>query len=163
MALFPLSRILRKNKEYKLATNDEGTTVSHSWYMDDLKLYAKYKEQLQNMVEAVSSFTRDIGMSFGLDKCAVLHVTKWKVVSKQNILINEEEHIKELEANKLYKYLGMQQYLKISRKDMQQKFLTMLKIRLCKVFKTQLTGKQKIKAINTWAIPGLSYSFGIVQ
>ncbi|XP_066901337.1 uncharacterized protein [Halyomorpha halys] len=114
------------------------------------------------MVEGVSSFTKDIGMSFGLDKCAVLHVTKGKVVSKQKILVNEE-HIKELKANKLYKYLGMQQPLKISRKDMQQEFLTILKIRLRKVLKTQLTGKQKIKAINTWAIPPLSYSFGIVQ
>ncbi|XP_066902716.1 uncharacterized protein [Halyomorpha halys] len=116
------------------------------------------------MVEAVSSFTRDIGMSFGLDKSVVLHVTKGKVVSKQNILVNEEENIKELEArSKLYKYLGMQKYLKIFRKDMQQEFLTMLKIRQRKVLKTQLTGKQKIKAINTWAISALSYSFGIVQ
>ncbi|XP_066902299.1 uncharacterized protein [Halyomorpha halys] len=102
-------------------------------------------------------------MSSGLDKCAVIHVTKGKVVSKQNILANEEEHIKELEANKLYKYLGMQQHLKITRKDMQQEFLTMLKIRLRKVLETQLTGKQKIKAINTWAIPALRYIFGIVQ
>ena len=37
--------------------------------MDDLKLYAKNEQQLQNMVETVLSFTSDIGMSFGLEKC----------------------------------------------------------------------------------------------
>ncbi|XP_066902693.1 uncharacterized protein [Halyomorpha halys] len=131
--------------------------------MDDLKLYAKNKQQLQSMSEIVSSYTKDISMSFGLDKCAVLHVNKGKVVSAQDQLINEDECVRELEAKEQYKYLGIQQDLKIARKDVKQELITMLKMRLRKVLKTQLSGKLKIKAINTWIIPALSYSFDILQ
>ncbi|XP_066901997.1 uncharacterized protein [Halyomorpha halys] len=106
--------------DYKLNTKDEATTVSHNWYMDDLKLYAKNKQQLQSMSEIVSSYTKDISMSFGLDKCALLHVNKGRVVSAQNLLINEDECIRELEAKEQYKYLGIQKHLKIVRKDVKQ-------------------------------------------
>lgn len=44
-----------------------------------------------------------------------------------------------------------------------KEYLTMFKMRLKKLLKTALTGKGKIKAINTWAIPTLIYSFGILQ
>ncbi|XP_066904374.1 uncharacterized protein [Halyomorpha halys] len=131
--------------------------------MDDLKLYAKNKQQLQSMSEIVSSYTKDISISFGLDKCVVLHVNKGKVVSAQNLLINEDECIRELEAKEQYNYLGIQQHLKIARKDVKQELITMLEMRLRKILKTQLSGKHKIKIINTWVIPALSYSFGILQ
>merc|ERR1711965_997033 len=40
--------------------------------MDDLKLYAKDEADLDKLINVVSVFSRDIGMEFGLDKCAVL-------------------------------------------------------------------------------------------
>ncbi|XP_066901314.1 uncharacterized protein [Halyomorpha halys] len=131
MALFPLSRILRRNQVgYKLNSKDEATTVSHNWYMVDFKLYAKNKQQLQSMSEIVSYYTKDTSISLGLDKCAVLHGNKGKVVKTQDLLIIEDECIRELEAKEQYKYLGIQQHLKIARKDVKQELMTMLKIRL---------------------------------
>lgn len=37
------------------------------------------------------------------------------------------------------------------------------KDRLTKIMHTQLNAKNKIKAINTWAVPILTYSFGVIQ
>ena len=38
--------------------------------MDDLKLYAKNEKGLESLVQIVRIFIDDIGMAFGVDKCA---------------------------------------------------------------------------------------------
>ncbi|XP_031334544.1 uncharacterized protein LOC116164497 [Photinus pyralis] len=46
---------------------------------------------------------------------------------------------------------------------MKQNIENKYKDRLTKIMRTQLNAKNKIKAINTWAIPTLTYSFGVIQ
>jgi hypothetical protein len=38
--------------------------------MDDLKLIAKSEEELQKQIQTVKSFSDDIHMEFGLEKCS---------------------------------------------------------------------------------------------
>ena len=38
--------------------------------MDDLKTYAKSDDEQTGLLKAIKSFSDDIGMEFGLDKCA---------------------------------------------------------------------------------------------
>ena len=40
--------------------------------MDNLKLYAKSEKRLGSLVQTVRIFSDDIGMEFGIDKCATL-------------------------------------------------------------------------------------------
>ena len=40
--------------------------------MDDLKIYAKSESQLDSLVQSLRIFSNDIGMKFGIEKCAVL-------------------------------------------------------------------------------------------
>ena len=40
--------------------------------MDDLKLYGRSEQELESLIDVVRVFSGDIGMEFGLDKCAVL-------------------------------------------------------------------------------------------
>ena len=40
--------------------------------MDDLKLYFKKEKGLESLVQPVRIFSDDIGMEFGIDKCATL-------------------------------------------------------------------------------------------
>jgi len=42
--------------------------------MDDLKLFGKNRRELDALVELVRVYSRDIGMEFGLDKCAILEI-----------------------------------------------------------------------------------------
>ena len=46
--------------------------------MDDLKLYAKSEKDLESLIQIVRIFSEDIGMEFGLDKCAILIMMKGK-------------------------------------------------------------------------------------
>ena len=41
--------------------------------MDDLKLYGKNSSQIDSLVQTVWSYSEDIGMKFGIDRCAVLN------------------------------------------------------------------------------------------
>jgi hypothetical protein len=38
--------------------------------MDDLTLYGKSEEDLENEINIVKTISKDINMSFGLEKCA---------------------------------------------------------------------------------------------
>ena len=50
--------------------------VNHLLFMDDLKLYGASKDQLDSLVQVVRISSKDIRMSFRLDKCAVLEMRR---------------------------------------------------------------------------------------
>ena len=37
--------------------------------MDDFKLFAKSNDQIESLVNTVYTFSEDIGMEFGIEKC----------------------------------------------------------------------------------------------
>jgi hypothetical protein len=60
-----------------------NVSISHQFYVDDLKLYARSPDKLQSMFALVKSFSDSICM-FGLDKCSVFHAKKGKVQDREN-------------------------------------------------------------------------------
>ena len=48
--------------------------------MDDLKLYIQSEKGLDSLVQTVRVFSKDIGMEFGIEKCAMLVMEKGKIV-----------------------------------------------------------------------------------
>ncbi|MEM7264391.1 MAG: reverse transcriptase domain-containing protein [Pseudomonadota bacterium] len=79
LIMTPLSFILRNTSlGYKMSKTSEP--ISHLLFMDDLKLYATNKSQLDSLVNVVKIFSNDIKMEFGLSKCAVLELKRGKVV-----------------------------------------------------------------------------------
>ena len=46
--------------------------------MDDLKLFAKTESQIDSLMETLCICYKDIGMKFGIAKCAVLTLEKRK-------------------------------------------------------------------------------------
>ena len=53
--------------------------IHHLFYMDDLKLYATNIDQMQGLLELVTSFSKSIHMEFGLEKCAYIHVKRGQI------------------------------------------------------------------------------------
>ena len=41
-------------------------------YMDDIKLFAKNEKELETLIHTVRIYSQDIGMGFGIEKCALL-------------------------------------------------------------------------------------------
>ena len=71
IAMMPLNHILRKcTAGYKLSRSQEK--VNHLMYMDDIKLFAKNEKELETLIHTVRIYSRDIGMEFGIEKCAML-------------------------------------------------------------------------------------------
>ena len=47
--------------------------------MDDFKLIAKSEEELQKQIQTVKTFSDDINMEFGLEKCAKVTFKRGKL------------------------------------------------------------------------------------
>jgi hypothetical protein len=76
IALNPLSRMLRSSGYGYILKKNPDLRISHQFYMDDLKHYAKNPDHLTSMFEIVQGFNDKICMEFGLDKCAVVHARR---------------------------------------------------------------------------------------
>ena len=73
IALIPLGHILRKCiAGYKLSKLQEK--ISHLMYTDDINLFAKNEKDLKTLVQTARIHSKDIGMAFGIEKCA----RRWK-------------------------------------------------------------------------------------
>ena len=53
--------------------------------MNDLKLYSKSAKALDSLIQTIRIFSEDIGMQFGIDKCAMLVVKRGKTVKSDGI------------------------------------------------------------------------------
>ncbi|KAI5748311.1 hypothetical protein M8J77_024164 [Diaphorina citri] len=162
MALFPLSSIISDSKT-GYTCNNETHKISHLLYVDDLKLIAKDDEELQIQLETVKQFSDDIHMEFGLEKCAKATFQKGKLISSQNIKIDEVTTIKALEQHDVYKYLGIDEHDGVQHKKMKTKLRKEYYRRIRCVLKTELNGKNKMSAITALAVPVIQYSFGVIK
>ena len=70
-----INHILRKcTAGYKLSRLQEK--INHLMYMDDIKLFAKNEKELETLIHAVRIYSQDIGIKFGIEKCAMLVMKK---------------------------------------------------------------------------------------
>ena len=130
--------------------------------MEDLKLFAKNQDQIDSLVQTVHLFSEDIGMQFGLNKCGVLVLKRGKILKQDGITLPNGQMMKEIDESG-YKYLGIVEIDKIKETEMKDKFASEYKRRLKLVLKSKLNGKNKILAINTWAVSILRYGAGILK
>jgi len=77
--------------------------------MDDLKLIAKPQEELQKQIQTVKTFSDDIHMEFGLEKCAEIAFKRGKLVHWQNLVVHINREIQELEQEKTYSTSGLRE------------------------------------------------------
>ena len=71
--------------------------------MDDIKLFAKNKEELETPTHAVRIYSQDIGMEFGIEKCAmqVMKSGKWHMTDGMELL--NQDKIRTPRENETYK------------------------------------------------------------
>ena len=81
--------------------------INHLLFMDDLKLYGKNIRELDSLIQTVRIFSTDIGMEFGISKCAMIQMKRGKIVAFEGIELPKEEKIRSLEEGEGYRYLGV--------------------------------------------------------
>ena len=100
----PLNHILRKcTAGYKLSRSQEK--INHLMYMDDIKLFAKNEKELEILIHRIRIYSQDIGMEFGIEKCALLVMKSGKRHLTDGIELPNQDKIRTLAENETYKYL----------------------------------------------------------
>ena len=87
-----------------------GTTpqTSHLFYMDDLKNYTKNDDEKKGLLRTIKSFSDDIGMEFGWDKCAKATFKRGRLADdSSNMELDVNTVIQNLEKKGNYKHLGV--------------------------------------------------------
>ena len=130
--------------------------------MDDLKLYSKNDQEQVGQLKIVKQFSDDIGMTFGLEKCAKASFKRGKLVSTGNIEISDDIAIQELNQEEVYKYLGVDESDGIQHSKMKEKIRKEYYGRVRLIFRTELNGRDKMVAINSLAVSIVQYSLALL-
>ena len=103
----------------------------------------------------VKGFSDDIDMEFGFT------FKRGNLEKSDHVWLDEETMIKDLEQEKFYKYLGIDESSGIQHATIKQKLKKELVRKTRLILKTELNSKNRITAINMLAIPVIFYSFNI--
>ena len=89
--------------------------------MDDLKLFAKTKEEIKSLLNTVSFFSSDIGMSFGVTKCAYVGIQRDSLHATVGITLPPGDLIGSQSFGEIYKYLGVFESFDINHEYIERK------------------------------------------
>jgi hypothetical protein len=163
LAMVPISHALNNTKcGYKTASgklNKMQLTLSHQFYMDDLKLYADSEKSLKVLLRTVETISSAISMKVNLKKCATAHYVP-KRLRKEEIKKNEppkDDDIQVLQGGSFYKYLGMDQEFNTKESYTWERVKGQCIVKFKKIWVSNLTFRQKVDTHNSTIIPALTY------
>ena len=162
IAMIPLSKVLNSTGlRYQLEKG--GAKINHLLYMDDLKLYGKGSAEIESLTKTVFEYSDDIGMEFGISKCATMVMKRGKMVESDGVILPDGQVVTGLKLEDSYKYLGMLEADSIRHTEMKKQIKTEYKRRVRKVLGSHLNAGNTMQAINVWAVSAFRYSAGIVD
>lgn len=163
LSLSPLSRALNNSPNgYRVKYQQRQAIITHLLYMDDLKLFARSRYHLENLLNIVEKFSSDICMQFGFDKCRSVEMIRGQLTQSDGFSLNDGV-IQMLEFDQTYKYLGVEEMRGIHHTTIRNKLEERFEIRMRKLCRTKLNAINLFRALNTFAIPILTYSFGLIM
>ena len=117
-----LWRIMGLSEEVKFVSN------LLRYYMRDFIiyeiLYCCNEKELDLLVQAIHIFSKDIGMEFGMEKCAMLVIEKGKIMKSICIELpngKDGKVFKSLQEGESYKYLGILEAERVLGEEMKLK------------------------------------------
>jgi hypothetical protein len=162
LAMVPISHALNSSKlGYKTASGKltkTQFTLSHQFYMDDLKLYAASEENLTGLIRIVKAISSAISMKINPNKCAVKHfIPKRMINDEDSVQAQDDGDIQNLEGGRSYKYLGIEQ--EFSSSEFTSWDRAEAKTLQCfqRLWSSDLTFRQKVEGHNSTLIPALTY------
>ena len=75
----PLSFLLCNLKGYQYGTK-KNSNVTHNFFVDDLKLYANNINTTKKLLDLITTFPKDTGITFGEDKRTYQQIEKGKLI-----------------------------------------------------------------------------------
>ena len=118
---------------------------------DDIKLFAKHEKELESLIHAVRIYSLDIGVEFGIEKCAMLVMKSVKRHLSDGMEQSKQDKIRTLGEKETYKYLSILKVMK--EKKFEKEYLW----RTRKLLEIKLSGWNLIKGIKIWVVPHVRY------
>lgn len=160
----PLSHLLNQLHGYKVGPpGDRKTKLTHLFFVDDLKTYAHDEKEAKMQLDLITTFTNDIGMEFGSDKCAYLCIQRGKRNSLGSKFKLNNLELSELESGNHYKYLGQDEDVAINSEINKERVTAEYFKRIRKIWNSELYSRHKVVSHNTFALPVLTPTFGILR
>ena len=162
LCLNPLSFLLNKCKGYLFG---RARKLQHTYniFVDGLKLYSQDLNSTKKQLDIITTFSRDINMQFGEDKCACLQIEKGKVMQNLEKISINGLTIKPIEEGDNYKYLGIHENISynglINKERVTKEYIN----RIRKIWNSQLSDFNKAVAHNAFALPTLASTVGILD
>ena len=148
IALIPLKNILRKFATgYKFTKSKEK--INHRMYMGDIKLFAKNKKERETLINAIKIYSQDIGMEFGIEKCAMLVMKSGKRHLINGMELPNQDKIRMRGEEETCKYFGILEADTIKQVEMKEKIKKEYLRRTRKLLETKLYIRKLIQGIST--------------
>ena len=117
--------------------------------MDDIKVFAKNEKELETLKYTVRIYSQDIGMEFGIEKCAMLVMKSCKWHLTDGMELPNQGKIRTLGEKETYKYFSILEVDTIKQVEMKEKVQKEYLRRTRKLLETKLSSRNFIKGINT--------------
>ena len=154
LALNPLSHLLRSTKGYAYGKNRQ--------HQHTHKSYASDMNTLQRQLEIATTFSKDIGMKFGEEKCTFLQIEKGIIKKSAPLNINHLT-IQPVADGDSYKYLGIDENITyngpLNKEKVSKEYLN----RVRKIWSSELSDFNKVIAHNSFAVPVITPTIGIID
>ena len=98
-----LLRLILKEAQAAYGFSGNKEKINHLLFMDDMKLNSCNAKELDSLVQTICIFSKNIGMEFGIEKCAVLVIEKGTIVKPVGIELPDGNVIKSLQQGESYK------------------------------------------------------------
>ena len=164
LSMLPLSLLLRRSNGYNAGPpNNRKHKITHLFYMDDLKMYGQSENEIQKMLKMVQQYSSEVGMEFGIDKCAYYNILRGRGRgAEEEMTLVDGISIRHLKTGESYTYLGTPQNSMHCEEDLKTEITKKYTKMLQKIWSSELYGKNKTIATNTMAMPLVTQTFGTI-
>ena len=158
----PLSHLLKQLKGYA-AGNERNINITHNFFVDDLKLYAGTTSNLKKLLDIAATFSNEIDVKFGVDKCAYIKINAGKQTNSKVHLEMNNLIIQPAANGDTYKYLGQDENKAYVRELKKETVRKELNARCRKVCSSELSAYNKATAHNIIVISIITTTFGVID
>ena len=154
--------MLTKEKGYLLGKR-KIVKHTHNFFVDDLKLFATNRATLMKQLDIVTTFSENIGMKFGEDKCAYLQIERGEIVQNEEPIFNNQLTINPVKIGDCYRQLGVNENVEFIGPINKDKTLKEYTNRVRKIWSSKLSDYDKVTACNCFAISIITPTVGVVN
>lgn len=161
----PIAMLMEETDGYRMgAPGERDIKRTHSFFIDDLKVYQESHEKLEVINETIVNASMDTGACYGVKKCAEIVFKEGKMVKGEGLAVLDER-MKTLDPskNEFYKFLGCEQKDKIDVKMVLERVKQEVRKRTNTLVNRNLNDKNLMQAINTRVIPVAGYVMNVCK